>query len=65
MGMTRVKPLCLARHLSSGSASHAVTEWLIEEGVDVNAVDKFHRTPLEVGTRLSPNRIELSLFPLC
>mmetsp|Transcript_9932 Transcript_9932/g.17884 ORF Transcript_9932/g.17884 Transcript_9932/m.17884 type:complete len:474 (-) Transcript_9932:2297-3718(-) len=38
-------------HLSSGSASHAVTEWLIEEGVDVNAVDKFHRTPLEEAVR--------------
>ena len=37
------------RHLASSEGSYKVSEWLLcEEGADVNALDRFQRTPLEV-----------------
>ena len=37
------------RHLASSEGSYKVSEWLlVEEGADVNALDRFKRTPLEV-----------------
>lgn len=37
------------RHLASSEGSYKVSEWLLfEEGADVNALDRFKRTPLEV-----------------
>ena len=36
------------RHLAASEGSYKVTEWLLEQRVDVNAVDRFNRTPLEV-----------------
>mmetsp|Transcript_5414 Transcript_5414/g.13711 ORF Transcript_5414/g.13711 Transcript_5414/m.13711 type:complete len:318 (-) Transcript_5414:513-1466(-) len=38
-------------HLSAANSAHAVTEWLLAQGADVNAVDKFQRTPLEEAVR--------------
>ena len=39
---------CLYRHLAASEGCYKVTEWLIELGSDVNALDRFKRTPLEV-----------------
>lgn len=37
------------RHLSSSEGCYSVVEWLLAEcGVEVNPVDRFKRTPLEV-----------------
>ena len=38
----------LCRHLAASEGCYKVTEWLIELGSDVNALDRFKRTPLEV-----------------
>ncbi len=38
----------LRRHLAASEGCYKVTEWLIELGSDVNALDRFKRTPLEV-----------------
>lgn len=38
----------LYRHLAASEGCYKVTEWLIELGSDVNALDRFKRTPLEV-----------------
>ena len=40
----------LCRHLAASEGCYKVTEWLIAEGSDVNALDRFKRTPLEVHT---------------
>ncbi len=39
------------RHLAASEGSYKVTEWLLEEGVTVNALDRFKRTPLEDAVR--------------
>lgn len=36
------------RHLASSEGAYQVTEWLLTQSVDVNALDRFKRTPLEV-----------------
>ena len=36
------------RHLSAREGAWAVSKWLLEAGADINAVDRFQRTPLEV-----------------
>jgi ankyrin repeat protein len=33
-------------HLAASEGAFATTDWLIGEGVDVDAVDRFGRTPL-------------------
>ena len=38
----------LCRHLAASEGCYKVTEWLIDLGSDVNALDRFKRTPLEV-----------------
>lgn len=38
----------LRRHLAAREGAWAVTEWLLESGASINAVDRFQRTPLEV-----------------
>jgi hypothetical protein len=49
-------PCCLCavhvrvcRHLAASEGAYQVTEWLLTHHVDVNALDRFRRTPLEVG----------------
>lgn len=41
----------ICRHLASSEGAYQVTEWLLTQGVDVNALDRFKRTPLEVRAR--------------
>ena len=36
------------RHLAASEGCYKVTEWLLEQGSDVNVSDRFKRTPLEV-----------------
>jgi ankyrin repeat protein len=36
-------------HLAASEGSYKVSEWLLENKADVNALDRFKRTPLEVG----------------
>lgn len=38
-------------HLASSEGAYKVTEWLITQGVDVNALDRFKHTPLEDAIR--------------
>ena len=35
-------------HLAASEGSYKVAEWLLEQKADVNALDRFKRTPLEV-----------------
>jgi hypothetical protein len=35
-------------HLASSEGCYQVTEWLISQGCNINALDRFNRTPLEV-----------------
>lgn len=35
-------------HLAASEGSYKVAEWLLEHTADVNALDRFKRTPLEV-----------------
>ena len=37
------------RHLASAEGFLDIVEWLLSYGVDPNPVDRFKRTPLEVG----------------
>lgn len=44
-------PACVrarCRHLASSEGAYQVTEWLLTQQVDVNTLDRFKRTPLEV-----------------
>ena len=41
-------PSC--RHIASAEGAFSVVQWLLEEGVDVNCIDRHNKTPLEVGT---------------
>ena len=36
------------RHLAASEGSYKVTEWLLSEKADINSLDRFRRTPLEV-----------------
>ena len=36
------------RHLSAAEGCYSVVAWLLSKGVDVNPIDRFKRTPLEV-----------------
>lgn len=47
-------PSGLCRHLAASEGSYKVTEWLLSEQADINSLDRFKRTPLEV-----------FLLPLC
>lgn len=38
----------LFRHLAASEGSYKVTEWLLSEKADINSLDRFKRTPLEV-----------------
>ena len=38
-------------HLAASEGAYKVTEWLIKKGSDVNALDRFGRTPLEDAVR--------------
>ncbi|KFM24164.1 Dual specificity protein kinase splA [Auxenochlorella protothecoides] len=38
-------------HLAASEGAYSVTEWLLAEGVNVNALDRFNRTPLEDAVR--------------
>ncbi|KAK9810142.1 hypothetical protein WJX72_005510 [[Myrmecia] bisecta] len=38
-------------HLASSEGSYAVAEWLLQEQADINALDRFKRTPLEDAVR--------------
>jgi Ankyrin repeats (many copies) len=39
------------RHLAASEGSYKVAEWLLANGADINALDRFKRTPLEVHRR--------------
>lgn len=39
---------CACRHLSAAEGCYSIVSWLVSQGVAVNAVDRFKRTPLEV-----------------
>ena len=41
-----------SRHLAASEGSYKVTEWLLSEKADINALDRFKRTPLEVSFAL-------------
>lgn len=38
----------LRRHLAASEGREKVVKWLLEQGADVNFLDRFKRTPLEV-----------------
>jgi len=38
-------------HLAASEGAYQVTEWLLCQGVDVNSLDRFNRTPLEDAVR--------------
>lgn len=38
----------VCRHLAASEGSYKVTEWLLSEQADINSLDRFKRTPLEV-----------------
>ncbi|KDD75764.1 protein kinase [Helicosporidium sp. ATCC 50920] len=38
-------------HLAASEGAYKVTEWLLSQGVDVNCLDRFNRTPLEDAVR--------------
>lgn len=40
------------RHLSSAEGAFSVVLWLLDHGADVNSIDRFKRTPLEVRAQL-------------
>ncbi len=42
----------LCRHLAASEGAYQVTEWLLAQRVDINSLDRFKRTPLEVQFRL-------------
>lgn len=41
----------MCRHLAASEGAYKVTEWLIDQGVDINSLDRFKRTPLEDAVR--------------
>lgn len=41
----------IRRHLSGAEGAFSVVLWLLDHGADVNPVDRFKRTPLEVRAR--------------
>ncbi len=44
------------RHLAAAEGCYSAVVWLLAHGVDVNPVDRFKRTPLEVrGAALRPS----------
>ena len=50
-GLARVfdwGPADACRHLAASEGCYKVSEWLLEQGSDVNVLDRFKRTPLEV-----------------
>lgn len=49
------------RHLAASEGAYGVTEWLLGEGVNVNALDRFKRTPLEDAVR-GEFKLEASLL---
>ncbi|KAI7841021.1 hypothetical protein COHA_005249 [Chlorella ohadii] len=53
LGLAGVFVLCSACfwHLAASEGAYQVTEWLLTQGVDVNALDRFKRTPLEDAVR--------------
>ena len=44
-------------HLAASEGAYGVTEWLLEQGVNVNALDRFKRTPLEDAIRGEHNLV--------
>jgi hypothetical protein len=42
------------RHLAASEGCYKVTEWLLEQGSDVNVLDRFKRTPLEARATTLP-----------
>lgn len=38
-------------HLAASEGAYGVTEWLLAQNVNVNALDRFNRTPLEDAMR--------------
>lgn len=42
---------CACRHLAASEGAYKVTEWLIQQKVDINSLDRFKRTPLEDAVR--------------
>ena len=45
----------VCRHLAASEGSYKVTEWLLSEQADINSLDRFKRTPLEVRLLLEGN----------
>lgn len=43
------------RHLAASEGSWSVSEWLLSYGADINALDRFKRTPLEVCRNAAPS----------
>lgn len=43
------------RHLASSEGSWSVAEWLLDNGSNINALDRFKRTPLEVRRLQTPH----------
>lgn len=40
--------VCVCRHIAAAEGAYTVCKWLIESDADINAMDRFQRTPLEV-----------------
>ena len=52
------------RHLAASEGSWSVSEWLLSYGADINALDRFKRTPLEVCRNAAPS-LWFPLFACC
>ena len=47
VGLEQAEP-CMCRHLAASEGCYSISEWLLSQGANINAVDRFKRTPLEV-----------------
>jgi Ankyrin repeat len=52
VGRHSIRMLPVPRHLASSEGSWSVAEWLLDNGSNINALDRFKRTPLEVSRLL-------------
>eukprot|EP00983_Pelagomonas_calceolata_P101781 1158739-Pelagomonas_calceolata.AAC.3 len=44
---------CPLKHLAAAEGSYSAVSWLLQQGCDVNPIDRFQRTPLETQLRQS------------
>lgn len=52
------------RHLAAAEGSYSAVSWLLQQGCDVNPIDRFKRTPLEVGRAVQRRWLALAGGPL-